>query len=236
MVRDEIPEELDESLPPVDEGDASEDQDEADPLDQGFDASSDVQPVRDAGELQQPPAANSLESVVGEVPTAEAAPRGMTVGEALSIGMGQVPARLLPDRSAPVAIPSMSSTPAATEPLVVSPPLSSLPAPTLSATNSDGTPEKFYTYYEMRERIESGEAQPSTDPRSIFYGLSASKRGNRRRLHVEVEVTVTNAERIAMIAVEKSKHELKQLLSAHMLEISDKFYAIRQMIRQLSRG
>ena len=235
MLRDEHVDEPDSKLPPDEDAAETADRDEADQPTRDIDASGDELTEVDAGEGDQNVGAIPTAPVARESPVADQSPSRITLGEALSLGMGEVPARMLPDRAAAAEMPRVPSIPAESESQTVSLPNSASSVATPSPSIGEGTQERYYSYQEMRDRYNNGDAQPSTDPRSIFYGISP-KRGKTRRLHVEVEVTVANAERIAMIAVEKSKHELKQVLSTHMLGISEKFYAIRQIIRQLSRG
>ena len=64
---------------------------------------------------------------------------------------------------------------------------------------------------------------------------AASKEG-RKRLRIEVEITLANAERISRIAVEEAKAEFKKLASQATQRLDEKFYEYRANQRLLRRG
>ena len=73
--------------------------------------------------------------------------------------------------------------------------------------------------------IESQPDSPSTGRISpLFLSLGSGERRVEKRLEIEVEVTVANADRISLIAVDKAKREFKLLAS-------DAVYQVRQDLR-----
>jgi hypothetical protein len=100
MVRDEFPDEFHDAIPLENESEVGSNDGEDVP--ESFQASSDVLDDYSRAAVDEP-SQNAIESSLeldfAEPPTSGGTPAGITVGEALSLGMGQVPIQRLPDRA-----------------------------------------------------------------------------------------------------------------------------------------